>query len=91
MNALLDDVPVTGAMAAADSSLVFFKRVDELGLGDLKDTFKAKGWTCFADFAFACSSLKAADPERKCGLGHRRPPNPGWGHIALLLCRAVVL
>ena len=63
MSALLNDVPVAGAMAAADSSLVFFKRVAELGLGDLEETFKSKGWTCFADFAFACSSLQAADPE----------------------------
>ena len=50
-------------MAAADSSLVFFKRVAELGLGDLEGTFNAKGWTCFADFAFACSSMQAADPD----------------------------
>ena len=59
----LDDVATTGAMAAADSSLVFFKRVAELGLIDLKPTFESKGWTSFGDFAYSCSSMQAADPE----------------------------
>ena len=49
-------------MAAADSSSVFFARVAELGLGDLKGVFTAQGWTTFADFAFACSDFKGSDP-----------------------------
>ena len=49
-------------MSAADSSSVFFARVVELGLIDLKDKFTALGWTSFADFAFACSDFKGSDP-----------------------------
>ena len=50
-------------MSAADSSSVFFARVAELGLIDLKDRFTELGWTSFADFAFACSDFKGNDPE----------------------------
>lgn len=49
-------------MSAADSSSVFFSRVAELGLIDLKDRFTAQGWTSFSDFAFACSDFKGSDP-----------------------------
>jgi hypothetical protein len=49
-------------MSAADSSSVFFARVEELGLLDLKDRFTAHGWTSFSDFAFACSDFKGSDP-----------------------------
>ncbi len=49
-------------MSAADSSSVFFARVAELGLIDLKDRFTAQGWTSFSDFAFACSDFKGNDP-----------------------------
>ena len=50
-------------MAAAESETVFFARLEELGLGDLKSKFQEFGWTSFADFAFACSDFKNSDPK----------------------------
>ena len=50
-------------MAAADSETVFFARVAELGLGDLKPKFVENGWKSFSDFAFACSDFKNSDPN----------------------------
>ena len=49
-------------MAAAESATVFFARAAELGLGDLKSRFEARGWCSFADFAFACSDFKNSNP-----------------------------
>ena len=45
----------------AESSTVFFSRVTELGLGDIRDKFQSRGWTSFADFAMACSDFSGRD------------------------------
>ena len=50
-------------MTAADSETVFFARVAELGLGDLKPKFVENGWKSFSYFAFACSDFKNSDPN----------------------------
>ena len=48
-------------MSAADSQAVFFARLAELELTDLKPKFVANGWVTFNDFAFSCSDPTGKD------------------------------
>ena len=52
------------AVHPAESSPVFFARLETLGLTDLKEKFESKGWTSYADFAMACSDFTGKDPEK---------------------------
>ena len=49
------------AVHPAESTPVFFARVDELGLSDLKPEMTKRGWNCFSDFAMACSDFSGKD------------------------------
>ena len=38
-----------------DSEACFAERMEEVGLGAYAGTFKARGWTTFAKFAYSCA------------------------------------
>ena len=51
------------ALNFAESSAVFYARLEELGLSDLKAKFVERGWTSHADFAMASSDFSGKDNE----------------------------
>ena len=55
-----------GAMAVShvESETVFYARLGQLGLADLKPKFVERGWTTFADFAMGCSDFTGKDPVK---------------------------
>ena len=50
-------------MSAIDSEIVFFARIEEIGLSKHLDAFKKKKWTTMATFAFATSELREPSAE----------------------------